>query len=150
MMSLQGTAPGQRERPKKRWEDNIKVGTGQEFNSHTHRAAEDCQRKQKIVADVSSRAPTTLVVLGHNFRESQEMAHDLQVSRQCYKISRNVGNLIDHIFSATKHAFGVNPRDADHRDLKLAPDGARMMIALGLCLHKHSYYQYGIGRHLMY
>ena len=29
----------------------------------------------------------------------------------------------------------MNPRVADHRDLKLAPDGARMTIASGL--HKH-------------
>ena len=26
------------------------------------------------------------------------------------------------------HAFGVNPRDADHRDLKLASGGARTRI----------------------
>ena len=49
------------------------------------------------------------------------MVHDLQVSQQLYKISRNVGNLIDHFFKrnfATKHTFGVNPRDAriDRRD----------------------------------
>ena len=28
-------------------------------------------------------------------------------------------------------------RDADHRDLKLAPDVTRMTIASGLRLHKH-------------
>ena len=62
-----------------------------------------------------------------NLRESPEMVHDLQVSRQCYTISLNVGRLIDLLFSATKHAFCVNPRgfgatprDADHRGLKLA------------------------------
>ncbi len=46
-------------------------------------------------------------------------------------------------FSATKRAFGVNPRDVVHRDRKLATDGARMMIASGFCLHKQS----GRGRH---
>ena len=30
----------------------------------------------------------------------------------------------------------MDPRDADHRDLKLASDGARVMIASGICLHK--------------
>ena len=39
-----------------------------------------------------------------------EIVHDRQVSRKCYKISRNLGNLIDLlIFSANKHTFGVNP-----------------------------------------
>ena len=39
------------------------------------------------------------------------MAHDLHVSRQCYKFSRNVGNLINLLFFATKHfLFGGNPR----------------------------------------
>ena len=51
-----------------------------------------------------------------NFRESPEILHDLQVSRKCYKISRNLGNLIDLLFSGKRHAFRVNPRDADHRD----------------------------------
>ena len=54
------------------------------------------------------------------------MAHDLQVSRNCYKNSRNLRNLFDLSFSAKKHAFGVNPGDVDHRDLKLAIDGAKM------------------------
>ena len=31
-----------------------------------------------------------------------------------------------------REAFGVNPRKAGHRDLKLATDGARMRIASGL------------------
>ena len=35
--------------------------------------------------------------------------HDLHVSRKCYKISRNLGNLIDILFFCKKHAFGVNP-----------------------------------------
>ena len=63
--------------------------------------------------------------------ESPEMEHDLQVSRKCYKISRNLGNLI-LIFFCQKKAFGdfgVNPRYADHRDMKLAPVDARTMIA---------------------
>ena len=34
--------------------------------------------------------------------------------------------------SATKYAFGVNPRDG--------PDGARMTIAVGLRLNKVAYY----------
>ena len=29
----------------------------------------------------------------------------------------------------------MNPRDADHRDPKLAPDGARMTIVSGLRLY---------------
>ena len=38
------------------------------------------------------------------------MEHDVQVSRKCYKISRNVGNLINLIFFCKKaSAFGVNP-----------------------------------------
>ena len=49
------------------------------------------------------------------------MVHDLQVSRQCHKISRNVGNLIDlltvlqqrMLLVAIREAFGVNPRDVD-------------------------------------
>ena len=33
----------------------------------------------------------------------------------------------------------MNPRDADQGDLrKLVPNGARMIIASGLCLHKHA------------
>ena len=46
-------------------------------------------------------------------------------------------------FSATKHAFGVNPigfdvnpRDADYRDLKLASGGARTTIGSELLLPK--------------
>ena len=33
----------------------------------------------------------------------------------------------------------MNPRDADHRDLKLAPDAARITFALELRLQKHAY-----------
>ena len=36
------------------------------------------------------------------FRESPEMEHDLQVSQKCYKISRNLGNLIDRVFFCKK------------------------------------------------
>ena len=63
---LQGTVQGKRKggRQKKRWEDNIREWTGLDFNS-SQRAAEDRQRWQKIVADVSSGAPTTLMVPGH-------------------------------------------------------------------------------------
>ena len=65
------------------------------------------------------------------------MEQDLQVSRKCYKISRNLGNLIDILFFCNKNMllvriredFCVNPRNADHKDLKLAPDGARTKIA---------------------
>ena len=64
------------------------------------------------------------------------MVHDLQVSRKCYKISRKLGNLIDLLFFCQKNmlllcireAFNVNPRDAVHMDLKLAPNGAGTMI----------------------
>ena len=64
-MVLQGTLPGKRKRgrQKKRWEDNIKEWTGLDFNN-SQRAAEDRQRWQKIAADVSSGAPTTLRVPG--------------------------------------------------------------------------------------
>ena len=60
---LQGTVPGKRKRgrQKKRWEDNIKEWTGLDFNS-SQIAAEDRQRWKKIVADVRSGAPTTLMV----------------------------------------------------------------------------------------
>ena len=64
------------------------------------------------------------------------MGHDFQVSRQCYTISQNVGNLTDILFSATEHGFDMNPRD--HRGPKLAPNGTRMEIAPGLRLHKHA------------
>ena len=62
---VQGTVPGKRKsgRQKERWEDNIREWTGLDFNS-SQRAAEDRQRWQKIVADVSRGAPTTLVVPG--------------------------------------------------------------------------------------
>ena len=40
------------------------------------------------------------------------------------------------IFLQKKHAFGVNPRDADHA--QLAPDGSRITIASGLRLRKQS------------
>ena len=78
--------------------------------------------------------------VSRNFSESPEMVHDLQVSRQCYKMSGNVENLIDLLFFCNKNAVGVNPTDDDHMDLKLAPDDARMTIASGLRLHKHAYY----------
>ena len=39
--------------------------------------------------------PTSQV--SRNFRESPEIEHDLQVSQKCYKISRNLGNLIEHL-----------------------------------------------------
>ena len=63
---LQGTVLGKRKRgrQKKRWEDNIKEWTGLDFNN-SQRAAEDRQRWKKIVADVSSGAPTTQMVPGH-------------------------------------------------------------------------------------
>ena len=63
---LQGTVPEKRKRgrQKKRWEDNIKEWTGLDFNN-SQRAAEDRQIWKTIVADVSSGAPTTLMVPGH-------------------------------------------------------------------------------------
>ena len=62
---VQGTVPGKRkrERQKKRWENNIREWTGLDFNN-SQRAAEDRQRWQNSVADVSSGAPTTLMVPG--------------------------------------------------------------------------------------
>ena len=41
--------------------------------------------------------------------QTQKMMYDLQVSRQCYKISLNVGNFIFY-FCVTRIAFCVNPR----------------------------------------
>ena len=35
-------------------------------------------------------------------------------------------------FSAIKCAIGVNPRDADHRGMKLVTDGARMTVPTGI------------------
>ena len=66
---LKGTVPGKikRGRQKKRWEDNMREWIGLDFNS-SQIAAEDRQRWQKIVAGVSSGAPTTLVVPGHRYR----------------------------------------------------------------------------------
>ena len=58
------TEPGKRKRQNKRWEDNIREWTGLDFNS-SQRTAEDRQRWQKIVADVNSGAPTTLMVPEH-------------------------------------------------------------------------------------
>ena len=70
---VQGTVPGKRKRgrQKKRWKDNIREWTGLDFNS-SQRAAEDCQRWQKIVADVSSGAPTTLMAPGHRNRKERQ------------------------------------------------------------------------------
>ena len=68
--------------------------------------------------------------------------YDLQVSRQCYNISRNAGNLIDILFvcNTAEHAFGVNPRGFwdSHTDLKLAPDGARMTVASILLIRERA------------
>ena len=62
-----------------------------------------------ILVSCSSDCLQTCQV-SRNFRESPEIEHDLQVSRKCYKISRNLGSFINLIFSAKKHAFCVNPR----------------------------------------
>ena len=57
--------PGKRKRKEKeRWEDNFRDWTGLDSNI-SQKAAKDCQRCQKIVADVSSGAPPTLAVPGH-------------------------------------------------------------------------------------
>ena len=40
-----------------------------------------------------------------NFGDFPEMTHDLQVSRQCYKNSQNVGNLVDLSFFCNKACF---------------------------------------------
>ena len=77
------------------------------------------------------------------------MEHDLQVSRKCYKMSRNLGKLIDPILFLCKKSmllvsireeFGVNPRNADHRDLKLAPDGARTTTACAVIMFAKAVY----------
>ena len=46
----------------------------------------------------------------------------------------------DILFSTIKCAFGLNPRDAEQKSMKLATDGARMTIASGIRLYKHAYY----------
>ena len=38
-----------------------------------------------------------------------------------------------------QETFGMNPRDADRRDMKIAP-GARMTIPSGLRLYKRAYH----------
>ena len=43
--------------------------------------------------------------VSRNFSESSEMEHDLQVSQKCYKISWNLGNLIDLMFFCKKACF---------------------------------------------
>ena len=43
--------------------------------------------------------------VSRNVRESLEMVHDLQASRKCYKISRNLGYLIDILFFCKKACF---------------------------------------------
>ena len=53
-------------RAKEIWADNIKEWTGLDFNS-IQRAAEDRQRWQKIVANVSSGAISTLMVPGNRY-----------------------------------------------------------------------------------
>ena len=45
-------------------------------------------------------------------------------------------------------SLDVHPRDVVHRDLKLAPDGARTTIASGLRVHKHLICYSGRWRHL--
>ena len=97
-----------------------------------------CAVQQQAKAAASTWIQTCQV--SRNFRESPEIVHDLQVSRKCYKISRNLGNLIDFYLFAKimllvwiREVFDVNPRDAEHRDLKLAP--ARTTIASELRLH---------------
>ena len=74
------------------------------------------------------------------------MVHDLQVTQKC---NTNAGHLVNGglLFSATKHVFGVNPRglggnprDVDHTDLKLAPEGTTTTIAPRLRLRKPAYY----------
>ena len=74
-------------RQKKRWEDNIKEWTGLDFNT-SQRAAVDRQRWQKIVADVWSGAPTTLMVPGHRRTDETVCVHidmDIRVIIECLK-----------------------------------------------------------------
>ena len=80
---VQGTVPGKikRGRQNKSWKDNIEESTGLDFNS-SQRAAEDRQRWQKSVADVSRSAPTTLLVPG------------AQVTGQCM-VGRQLLDLVD-------------------------------------------------------
>ena len=74
-----------------------------------------------------------------NILESPEMARYLQVSMQCYKISWNVGSLIDILLSCNESFFcceseslSVRIREMLIRDLELAPDAARVVIASGI------------------
>ena len=66
------------------------------------------------------------------------MVHDLQVSRQCYKISGNVRNLIDLLFFCNKTFWCEcqNPRDADHIHGDLNED----CVGISTHVHKHAYY----------
>ena len=56
----------------------------------------------QIVIDVDV---TQTCQVSRNVCESPEMVHDFHVSRRCYKISRNVGNLIDILFFCNKTRF---------------------------------------------
>ena len=51
------------------------------------------------------------------------------ISRSHGNVIKSHGILLIFHLSATKHFCGVNPRDADDRDLKLVPNSARMTIA---------------------
>ena len=84
--------------------------------------------------------------ISRNFRESPEIVHDIQVSRKCYKISqRNLGNLIYLSFFCQKNqAFGVNPRDVVHRDLKYR-ELQKQTKQLQICL-QHIYQQPNLAR----
>ena len=71
------------------------------------------------------------------------MGHDLQVSRTCYQISRNLGNLINIIFFCKKHAFGVNPRGFWCESDKCSSQGHEISArwrqnddCVGITLHK--------------
>ena len=62
----------------------------------------------------------------------------LQKLTECGKFGRSFIFLQQSmLLLGIREDFGGNPRDADHRDLKLGPDGARMTITPELRLQKY-------------
>ena len=78
--------------------------------------------------------------VSRNFRESPEITPDLQVSRKCYKISRNLGNLSDLSFYQQEIAiYGVSKTcvslptniTGNHGKILLLPPPHRIASASG-------------------
>ena len=114
---LQGTVglPEKRKRgiQKKRWEDNIKDWTGLDFNS-SQRAAEDRQRWQKIVVDVNSGTPTTLMVAGHRyikrrFKRSRKVETKVDIKRR-WQQQTTSGSLAVNIWTMISGSWFLETR----------------------------------------